>query len=182
MVFYMEWENLEKPGFFGNKRDEIYRKYNEKYGKNNWRIAWQWSNTVVNNEFAYLLYEDAYYWDSHKRKDLWQELISIAKDVYDIDKSNVNSGLDYLIQECGSIHLQDIAIRRVISRKGWKFKGNELVQIRSHSAYFGEKLSPGKVPFHLTEMIVEPHLKGWWDNNSVEDFYQSNKILQIKKL
>jgi len=178
----MEWENLERPGFFGNKRDEIYRKYNEKYGLNNWRIMWQWGTLIVPNTFAYSIYEDAYYWDSHKREKLWKELISVAKDVYDNNISNINSSLDYLVQECESTHLQDIAIRRVVGRKGWKFKGNELVQIRSHSAYFGEKLSPGKVPFHLPKLIVNPRLESWWDKDSIEDFYQSNKILQIKKL
>ncbi|MFQ6010159.1 MAG: hypothetical protein ACE5J7_03520, partial [Candidatus Aenigmatarchaeota archaeon] len=62
-----------------------------------------------------------------------------------------------------------------------KFQGKKLVQIRSHKSYWGKNLSPGRVPFHRPELIVEPHLEGWWDDNSVECFYQSNKILQIRK-
>lgn len=32
----------------------------------------------------------------------------------------------------------------------------------------------------MPEMIVKPHLSGWWNEDSIEDFYQSNKVLQIR--
>jgi len=65
-------------------------------------------------------------------------------------------------------------------RRGWSFQGDKLVQIRKHSEYWGRNLSPGKVLFHLPQLIAVPHLVGWWDHNSIEDYYQSNKVLQIK--
>jgi len=77
-------------------------------------------------------------------------------------------------------HLQDIAIRRVVERRDWKFHGSELVQIRGDTTLWGSRLDPGKVPFHRPELIVSPPLVSWWNKNSIEDFYQSNKFLQVK--
>ena len=142
---------------------------------------WRWNNEAIPFITACQLYEDGYYADSCKREGLWRELVSTAKDVYDHHESNTLSGLDYLIQEGGATHLQDIAIRRVVLRKGWNFEGKTLVQIRSHAEYWGANLSPGRVPFHLPELIVSPHLESWWNHNSIEDFWQSNKILQIRE-
>jgi len=176
----MEWEIVERPGFFGKKRDEIFRQYDEKFGKDNWRIAWQWNREIIPFIAACRVYEEGYYFDSFKRENLWIELAAAARDVYDHQESDVESGLDYLVQKGIATHLQDIAIRNVMSRREFKFKGDRLIQIRSHSEYWGQNLSPGKVPCHMSELIVVPHLKGWWDNNSVEDFYQSNKVLQKK--
>ena len=171
---------IERPGYFGRKKDSLIKTYNDMYGLGNWRISWGWLDKVVDFHFACHLYEDGYYNDSFRREDLWEELIKEAFDVYDIDKLDVDSGFDYLHQKSKATHLQDIAIRRVVSRRGWKFAGNKLIQVRSHSTYWGKELSPGKVAFHLPEHIVEPRLEKWWDKNSIEDFYQSNKVLQIK--
>lgn len=176
----MEWKVIGRPGFFGDKRDEIFRQYDEKYGAGNWEIAWLWSGRTIPFEIACQIYEDSYYADSFLRGDLWKDLVSVAKDVYDHTQSNVNSGLDYSVQEGTATHLQDIAIRRVVLRRGWDFEGDELVQIRSHKTYWGGKLSPGRVPFHLPHLIEVPHIAGWYDSNSVEDFYQSNKVLRVK--
>lgn len=174
------WETLNRPGFSGRKRDQKIAQWNESYGNGNWKLAWFWGDNVIGPSMTYQLYEDAYYHDSQNREELWKKLISVAKDVYDHTLSNIESKLDYFHQEGKATHLQDIAIRRVVLRRGWGFQGNEYVQIRSQSSYWGEQLSPGKVSFHLPEMIVDPRIKWWWDHNSIEDFYQSNKVLQVK--
>ncbi|MBI2047218.1 hypothetical protein HYT26_03585 [Candidatus Pacearchaeota archaeon] len=177
----MAWRTFERPGYFGKKRDEFYRQYDEKLGKDNWRIMWQWNGDAIPYIVACQLYEDGYYADSFRREDLWKELASIAKDVYDHQESDTQSGLDYSVQNGNATHLQDIAIRRVMLRRGCIFEGDKLVQIRSHTEYWGQKLSPGKVPFHLPKLIAVPHLEKWWDYNSIEDFWQSNKILQVRE-
>jgi hypothetical protein len=177
----MVWETIERPGYFGKKRDEIFKQYDGKYGACNWKIMWNWNDKIIPQNIACLIYEDAYFADSFKREDLWKELITAAKDVYDHQESGIESGLDYSVQKGNATHLQDISIRRVILRRGWKFSGDKLVQIRSHSEYWGKNLSPGRVQFHMPELICSPHLEHWWDLNSIEDFYQSNKVLQVKK-
>ena len=57
----MEWKTVERPGCFGKKRDEIYSLWNEKYGNENWRIAWEWGSLIIPKDFAVQLYEDGYY-------------------------------------------------------------------------------------------------------------------------
>ena len=177
----MGWKTFERPGFFGSKKQEKIDSYNQMFGDNNWRLVWSWLDDFVDFDIACQLYEDGYYNDSFKREKIWEELIKTASNVYDHEESNILSGFDYNFQEGNSTHLQDISIRRVVLRRGWKFQGDELIQIRSHSDYFGKNLSPGRVPFHMPEHIIEPHLKKWWDKDSIEDFYQSNKYLQILK-
>lgn len=175
----MVWRTISRPGQSGGKKKQLKEMYDNTYGPENWRIMWQWGDDVIDNIFAYQIYEDGYYHDSLKREDLWKELISTASDVYDIEERDIESGLDYLVQNGKATHLQDIAIRRVLFRRGWKFEGDELIKIRSHSQYWGKQLSPGRILFHRPELIIKPSLKSWWNEDSIEDWYQSNKIMQI---
>jgi len=177
----MDWVTIGRPGFSGKNRDKKHSAWDAEYGQNNWRTAWKWNGTIVTRDFAYQLYEDGYYADSFKRQDVWNELLKKARDVYDAEERDVESGLDYLVQKGIATHLQDISVRRVVQRRGLKFEGQELIQVRRHEDYFGALFSPGKIPFHLPEFIENPRIESWWDYNSIEDFYQSNKVLQVKK-
>jgi len=175
----MVWRTISRPGQSGGKKKQLKEMYDNTYGPENWRIMWQWGDDIINNILAYQIYEDGYYHDSLKREDLWKELITTASDVYDIEERDIESGLDYLLQQGKATHLQDIAIRRVLFRRGWKFEGTELIQVRSHKQYWGKQFSPGKILFHRPELIIKPSLKSWWNENSIEDWYQSNKIMQV---
>lgn len=175
----MIWRTIYRPGVFGSKKDDIIKSYDAEYGKRRWRVAWQWGDDIIERGMAYQIYEDSYYYDSFIRCDLWERLRNTAAEVYDYDVSDVKSGLDYMIQT-GPTHLQDISIRRVFLRRGWRFGGDELMQIRSSSKDLGRDLSPGKVDFHMPEMIVKPHMNSWWNYDSIEDFYQSGKVLQVR--
>ena len=175
----MSWRTVERPGQAGKRRDKLQRHYDEKFGMENWRISWQWEGKEIPYIEACYIYEEGYYADSIRREGLWKELACVARDVYDIEESDIRSGTEYLNQAGNAAHLQDIAIRRVMKRRNIAFHGSKLVQIRSHEGYWGRNLSPGRVPFHMPGKIVVPHLRGWWDYDSVEDFWQSNKILQV---
>ena len=113
----MDWRTIQRPGYAGNNRDERIAEYNKKYGKGNWRIAWHWNCTVIDRTLALQLYEDGYYADSFRRPDVWTELIDTAREVYDIEETDVESGLDYTIQNAIATHLQDISVRRVLKRR-----------------------------------------------------------------
>jgi len=180
----IKWKEVERPGYFGKRRPEIVKRLDEQYGKDNWAEMWVIDNGIVSREKAIHYYEKSYSLyvkDLHEKTCLINELCEIASDVYDNDLSNVNSGLAYSEQETVAVHLQDIAVRWAIKQLGLKFKGKELVQIRTTSKYeIGVMLSPGNVPFYKPYLIRSPHLKGWWKRNSVEDFYQSNKIIAIR--
>lgn len=173
------FKTINRPGYIGFKKKRIFRELNEEYGSDNWRIAWQWNNQIITQPLAIQLYEDAYYEYFKSNSSDLNWLINTASDVYDISESDIQSGLDYSIQNSNATHLQDISIRRVLLRLGKKFEGDHYVQIRGKDSE-GAKYNPGFIPFHLSKKIIKPSLEGWWQENSIEDFYQSNKVLQIR--
>jgi hypothetical protein len=175
----IEWKVVDQPGFFGNKRFEKIARYNIDYGEDNWKIAWKWNDRWLENSDAHTIYTQAYFYDSISRESLWKKLLKRASDVYDNSESNVDSGTDFAMQENQSVHLQDIAIRKVLEMRDWEFQGGELVQIRNHKQWGGRNFSPGKVAFHMPDYIAERRVIGWWDKDSIEDFYQSNKFLLV---
>jgi hypothetical protein len=105
-------------------------------------------------------------------------LCTTAADVYLTAKSNVASGLDYSLQETKVEHVFDIALRNAVTQLGRKFKGEKLIRIggRGHETM---PLGGARVPFHHPDEIVQPPLEHWWDPNSIECFWQSNKVLQV---
>lgn len=174
------YETIDRLGYVGFKRKHLLKKFDEQYGVDNWRISWQWGETILPQSLAVQLYEDAYheFFKSHLADLDW--IVKTASDVYDISPKDIESGLDYSAQNQTATHLQDIAIRRVILRLDRKFGGDHLVQIRGKNSE-GARYNPGFIKFHLPKMIVKPSLTGWWQEDSIEDFYQSNKILQVRK-
>lgn len=175
----MNWKTINRPGVFGLKRDEILKGYDEVFGKNKWRIVHQYCGKTLNFLETCKLFEEAYFQDSLNRQDLWLNLMNSGSDVYDLDLTDIESGLNYEIQNGKGTHIQDIAIRNVFVRRNFVFEGQEPIQIRSCAKTFGYLLSPYSVKFHKPEHILQPHLDGLWKPDSVESFYQSNKLLQI---
>jgi hypothetical protein len=166
--------------YFGSKKDKIVADLNQRFGPLNWDMQWWDGSKAVDFGEAINLYEDAYFEYLKKNKDLLEWLINTASEVYDISESNLESGEHYAIQECKANHYQDIAVRRVLSRIGEKFKGNRLVQIRGKNSE-GYRLNPGIVPFHQPDIIVQTPIKSWWNEGSIEQFYQNNKVLVVNR-
>ncbi len=180
----MRWQTIETQlGYFGRHRDERFSEYDQQFGRGRWRIAWARGESVLGFDGVVMLYEDAYFAYLALRPALLEEFVATASDVYDNERSNLTSGLDYSKQEGSRTHLQDIALRRCVIRFGREFAGSRLIQIRDQDAKppvhpLSLTLSPGRVPFHRPEWIRQPELIGWWQPGSVESFYQSGKLLQ----
>jgi hypothetical protein len=192
-----EWKTIERPGYFGKSRDKIIKLFDERFGKGNHRLMYQWGDLVIPRETAISIYEDAYYEFLKMDSDKLNWLIDNYKDVYDTSISNIKSGFDYNIQETPNNHIHDIAIRRAVLRLGRWFKGTKLLEVRSNNSE-GTIFAPHKIPFHLLDLILplqsdEGELgkikdysgKGyWWLEKSIENsdeaFYQQNKILQVR--
>ena len=191
------WETVDRPGYFGEKRDELQAGFDEKYGRGRWRIAWEWGSTIIQRPEALQLYEDGYYEYLKKTPELLEWLVGGFSDVFDTSPSNVQAGFSYDIQETKNNHIHDVAIRRAVMRNGREFSGEKLLEVRSVDAE-GWKLSPCNIPFHMPQMIYPGQIKykgevrdfatnpPWWIKrgvkNSVEEFYQQNKVLQIGSL
>lgn len=178
-----EWQSVERPWYIGKHRDEKIVHWNKEYGSGNWRFIWKIGNVDADFLGACALYEDAYFNFLYAYSPVAYQLIHEASNVYDDQISNIESGFDYTKQETNRTHIQDIAIRRSLLRLGVWFKGKESIRIRQEKGNhpLSMILSPGKVPFHRPDLIIKPEVENsWWDLQSVESFYQSNRFLQVK--
>lgn len=180
--------------YFGFQKDRIEGEFDDRFGKNGWIAAHSFGGKVIPSEEAYSHYEDAFYHHLKNNPNLREWITKTASDVFDIQPSNVDSGLDYRIQECGAKHLQDISVRRALTRlkledMGKKydpanlpkipiFEGDHLVQIRDKKSE-GFPLNPGQVPYHNIEDAIGEPRKDWWLPNSAEDVYQRNKVMLV---
>ncbi|WP_433385057.1 hypothetical protein [Micromonospora sp. KLBMP9576] len=156
-------------------------RWDERFGPGRWRLAWRVGPAAHPWPAALALYEDAYHRRLADDPALLGNLLATARDVYDVSVADVQSGLDYTHQRSTAHHLQDVAVRRVLVRLGVWFAGAQLVRLRGSSLDApspGACRDSGTVRFHRPDLVVRPVLTGWWDADSVEEFYQSNKYLQ----
>ena len=180
------WETVERPGYFGKRRDELQSQWNQQFGEGNWRLAYQWGDLVVTREMGMQIYEDGYYEFFRKHPSMLWWLISTASDVYDTAPTNVQAGFNYYQQETPNNHIHDVAIRRSVARLGKWFNGDHLMHVRWKDSE-GFNINPCVVLFHRPKLILPGEIKDyggkgiWWYPNTIEDFYQRNKVLQVKK-
>ena len=177
------WKLVERPGYFGRRKEEKINHYNSLYGKDNWALHW-----VVDSKFfsfiqaCVLFYERSYLcYLKDREEDL--KYISSFCECIDNSFTNIQSRLDYNYQESYATHIQDIAVRNTIVYLGYNFdiRSKEVLVIRSTDSN-GYRFSPGKVPFIDTSLINQPSLRPKWaDEGSVEDFWQSNKWVCVRE-
>ncbi|MCF7913335.1 MAG: hypothetical protein K9M99_12460 [Candidatus Cloacimonetes bacterium] len=178
MLSVSEWQIVEYPGYFGYKKAKLTNYYAEKYGE--YQIAWEVNKHLLYRQSALQLYENAYYQYLKNNPELTDWLVNTAADIYDTAPGNVESGIDYNIQdELSPNHLHDIAIRRCLVRMDKWFKGKHYLEVRSLKSE-GYVLNPGIVPFHKPELIHQPEWESnWIIPGSIESFWQSNKVIII---
>lgn len=186
------WKPIERPGFLGRQRDAKIRGWNSTFGVNNWRLAWRAVGVRHDGKpgsvsFPFLaacryLYEPGYlvYFQENPKE---VDYVCSFSEVIDNAQSNIKSGLDYTKQEAASTHIQDIAIRNCLRALGRWFEGTEkagLLIVRGRQSN-GARFSPGRIPF-IGPPIEQPSLSpSWAAPNSIEDFWQSNKWLEVKE-
>jgi hypothetical protein len=183
-----KWRNIGRPGYFGKRRDTILASYDANYGVGNWRLAWVVpgfkDGAAVVLDFAQackVIYEESYIRYLQDRPDDVDFICEFAECI-DNSPTNVHSGCDYTIQEARSTHTQDIAVRNVLRHLGRSFTGKreELLVIRSADSN-GYRFGPGNVPLYQPALIMQPSKRPQWaDPGTVEDFWQSNKWLQVR--
>ena len=174
------WLEITRPGISGRGKKTRDKERAQIFGHENYRTAFRWGDKILEYSQALQLYEDGYMEHFRNCPQDLQWLTATASEVFDNSESNIMSGYDYTVQEALSTHLQDIAVRRCLLRLGLKFKGDHLVEIRGQNSE-GYRLNPGQVPFHLPEKIIQPELIDWWRPGSIESFWQSNKVLQVRE-
>lgn len=177
----VDWCDTSRPGFLGSQRDVIHKRWNHNFGEGKWRLVWRADGTDYDfRDACRYLYEESYYQYLKNRPDLIEKICSYGE-VIDNAITNIESGCVYTHQESRATHIQDIAVRNVLGRLHRIFTGaiDNILVIhgpRSNGAF----LSPGVIPFFQPHWIQPPSKTPWWaQEGSVEDFWQSNKHLQI---
>lgn len=177
------WTDAGRPGYFGRHRDEKISALNVEHGIGNWRLIWRVGETDATFFSACrYFYEESYFAYLRARPAEVDEICSYGR-VIDNASTNVASGLDYASQEAFSTHIQDIAVRNVLRRLDRWFEGppSAILTIRGDASN-GWKWNPGNVPFYWPRFIDLRSLRpSWAQVGSVEDFWQSNKLLQVSK-
>ena len=183
----LRWQNDHRPGYFGRERDKKIAEFNERFKEGNWRIVWRVEYAAqsygVSTDFLAACinyYEKSYLEYLSKRKPDVDYICSFGECI-DNSPTNVASGLDYTKQESYSTHIQDIAIRNVLRKLGRRFEGpaDKILVIRGEETE-GFRFGPGNIPFYNPALITQPSLvPAWAKPGSVEDFWQSNKWVQV---
>lgn len=157
----------------------IRHEFDARFGAGGWRTGYTWGPWMLDVRSGIQIYEDAYYQALVHTPELLQWLLQY-QEVYDTSPSNIQSHCDYGIQEVEGAgqHWQDIAVRRVLRRRGLWFHGEKLLEIRGHTSE-GYALNPGQLPFHRLDLFVQPRQYGWWRPDSIEDFSISNFAVQV---
>jgi hypothetical protein len=151
-----------------------------RFSPGQWRIRYAVNDAALAPSAAAEHVEESYLRFSQLHLEALGHLCTIASDIYSTSVSNVRSGCDYALQERKVEHIEDIAVRRVVRQLGLVFQGEKLIRIGRHSREFGW-LSAGKVPFCRPDWIMQPALNGWWEIDSVECFWQSNRIIEVNR-
>lgn len=178
----MDFCPVQRVTYLGGKREQFVARMDKLLGDGNWTIGYVAGGKMLSRDEALNLYEHSYVEYFKKNPEFTQRLVREARDVYDTNPSNVESGLDWHKQEDSHSHLQDIAVRRALKALGLSFHGDKLLQIRGQDSDLPE-LNPGRVPFIAPELIDtcrEFHAQ-WVQAGSVEDFWQNNKFVFVSR-
>ena len=173
-------------GYLGSHRNEVIKRYDESFGKENWRVVWfdKEKKKILDFQRMCTYYERSYHMYLEKNPEPIEFLQSRASNVCAEDASDLESDCNYLIQNGKRTQLLAIAIRNVMSLMKKEFCGQELIYLRGPKMVYRicEQLDPKVVPFCNPEKIFDP----WYGESerilfSVEDFYQNNRFLQIRR-
>lgn len=186
------WSSIDSPGYLGKQKDALFAQWDARYGNGNWRIAW------IDAQGKRLRYEDiiTHYIDGYvlyftKHPQEAKEITQNYSHSYDMDILPQTSAFDIYIQyQKQGIRNQfhHIALNIALEKKlGMPFRGKHPLQVRDSISVenkpVGWKWSPGYIPSPQPERIPQiTHTTIWWDKNSIEDFYQSTKVLEVKKV
>jgi hypothetical protein len=120
--------------------------FNKRVGEGNWFWLYKMGEIYYSWDLGMQFYEDAYWIFFRNNLILLKELVKKYGDVFEFNKKDMDSGLDYRKQLQRSNHYQDIAIRRCLRRFGIWFKGDRALKLP------GSEYDEDRVPFHLSNI------------------------------
>lgn len=178
-----KWITVERPGWFGEAKDDMLAGYDKKYGEGRWRIRHRLGPRLIALPEALRIYELCYelHFLNPQTRYLWTEMFKKASEVWTELDTDVESGYDYSIQKAKAPHYEDVSIRIIMKKYGHVFKGSKPIRIRADSTdVIGVGLSSIHVPFIWPECIEPYNEVCWWNRHagSLEYYWHANKVLQ----
>ena len=187
------WVTVERPGYFGKKRAEFEERWNKSYGIGNWKLVWETpQGKVLDYKGIIKVYVQGYakYFQDHP--DEAEYVTSNYSYAYDKDLVTRREAFDIYARYnkpgvANQFHnvAMNLALEKVL---GIPFKGKEPLKVRAGKPGTPEsewpagwRWQPGLIPCVHPEEIYDMNFEGqWWEKGSIEDFYQSNKALQVR--
>lgn len=187
------WVTVERPGYFGKRRQELEERWNRKYGEGNWRLIWETpQGRVLTYEDIIEEYTEGYagYFRGHPEEA--EFVVANYSFCYDKDLITREEAFDaYALYNKPGVANQfhHVAMNIALEQDlGMPFRGEIPLQVRSPKPWTPEsdwpagwRWSPGLIPCAHPDEIHDFTFEGrWWQKGTIEDFYQCNKALQIK--
>ena len=187
-----KWVTQGHPGFFGKERDQRFSEWNQQYGEDGWRIAWELANGEVLDfeQVFWQVYVAGYVQYFLLKPEEAAFLTANYSYTYDKDFITRAQAFDpYALHNQPGIRNQfhhvslNVALEWFLDKS---FRGQEPLQVRegklgvSKDAWpDGWKWSPGRIPAIRRDLIPEVNISGWWQESTIEHLYQAAKVLQI---
>lgn len=147
-------------GDLGQNRDKFLAKVTRVAGKGNWFWTFTLGKKFYSWELGMQFYEDAFWEYFRGHANLLKNLVTNYNNIYVVNRFDAESGLDYRKQNQNQDHINDIAIRRCLTRFGINFKGKDLLNL--HQTDYSDTV----VPFHLSHLCDKKiSAKTWWAAN-----------------
>lgn len=190
-----QWTIVDRPGYLGGEKEKKEREWDEQYGNGNWRIQWV---SATGKRLTYDdiigLYTDGYeaYFRAHP--DEAKQVTDTYAYGYDLDIVTKDEAFDaYALYQKPGVRNQfhHVAFNKaLVDRIGLEFRGREPLQVRDvakgtplSERPAGWRWNPGVIPCTKPELIPDVAFakQPWWEKGSIEDLYQSTKVLEVKQ-
>lgn len=187
------WLTVGRPSYLGKNKDEQVENWNNTFGEGKWRLAWQLTGgEVLGFHDIFQLYVDSY--AQYFRLHLNEAFLLTENFAYTYDKDLISKAESFnpytlYFQPGRPNQFHHVALNQALEfRLYLEFKGDTPLQVREgkpgtdpNTWPEGWRWSPGRIPASNPELIPQHENSSWWQPGSIEDLYQSAKILQIKK-
>ncbi len=179
------WEDLEKPGYLGGSKDKYIEDLNTRFGKDNWRFAWELKDGKTLeyiDMFALFIKSYALYFKNNPviAKDVVKNFAYICDKDFILKEEAFNPYYLYLKPGYDN-QFHHVAINLSLVLLGYSFKGNHAGQAREGKIL--DYLSPGRIECCYPELIPDFVANNYSENvarNSIENLYQATKVVQIR--
>lgn len=187
------WRVVDRPSYLGKHREVKELECNLKYGEENWRYAWELSNGAVLDFPAvfwnfYVSGYAAYFQTYPSEAHYLTGYFSYAYDKELVDRTTAFDPFALYNQPGHPNQFHHVALNIALEYfLGLPFKGAAPIQVREGKPGTptedwpeGHIWGPGRIPATRPDLI--PHdIEGWWRRGSIEDLYQSAKVIQVKE-